>query len=138
MKGAADSEHVPAIAGKRTTFEIHVRYLLISPVLVPLGTFLPPLGMPSLVSLLGMHGKSTDDSKSNGFSSLLTSTLVLFGNKDNFTSAKKLEQWAVKLAQQADGRLQWFAVDGAGHFWREPGAAAVLEEKLALWVEPTW
>jgi pimeloyl-ACP methyl ester carboxylesterase len=137
MKAAADSESAQANARKHTTFEIHVRYLLVSPVLVPLSTFLPPLGLPSLFALLGLHDRTTDD-KSADFMSLTTSTLVLFGTEDNFTSAKKLQQWAEKLEQRADGRLQWFALDGAGHFWREPGAIAALKTKISLWAsQPT-
>jgi hypothetical protein len=138
MKAAAGAGHVTADSGKHTTFEIHVRYLLISPVLIPLSTFLPPLGLPSILALIGMHDGTTEDAKGAGFMSLLTSSLVLFGTKDNFTSAKKLQQWAEKLARRADGRLQWHALDDAGHFWREAGAITALEVKIALWAsQPT-
>jgi hypothetical protein len=139
MRSTATETSAPVKVNKHITFEIEVRYLLVSPVLVPFSTILPPVGAPSLLALLGMHDSAASEAKGTGFMSLLTSTLVAFGTSDNFTSAKRLRQWTERLARRSDGRLQWFALDDAGHFWREEGAITTLQSRIMKWVsEPTY
>lgn len=106
---------------------MNVRYLLVSPVLFPLSTVLLPPGL----AMPKTHG--TDASA--GVLSLKHPTLVAFGDSDHFTSAKKLRQWAGKLASESAGLWKWIQVDGAGHFWREEGVAERLEGRLVEWIK---
>ncbi|CZT20599.1 uncharacterized protein RCC_06457 [Ramularia collo-cygni] len=106
---------------------VKVRYLLVSPVLFPLSTVLLPPGLAL------SRAKATDANV--GVLSLKSPTFVAFGDSDHFTSAKKLRQWSERLAAGSAGRWKWIQVDGAGHFWREDGAAARLEAELVKWMQ---
>ena len=53
-------------------------------------------------------------------------TLAIYGDEDNFTSAKKLDAWAETLMQTPQSLFQGRRIHGAGHFWREKGVEAQL------------
>lgn len=87
---------------------ISIRYLLISPVLIPLSTTLVPPGIPfiSATATATTGGGSTsleteEKSTAAGVFSLQYPTLIAFGSSDTFTSSKKLCQWAERLAKDS-------------------------------------
>lgn len=96
---------------------ISIRYLLISPVLIPLSTTLVPPGIPFISATAtttttatagggGGGGGSTsleteEKSTAAGVFSLQYPTLIAFGSSDTFTSSKKLCQWAERLAKDS-------------------------------------
>ncbi|EMF16409.1 uncharacterized protein SEPMUDRAFT_152636 [Sphaerulina musiva SO2202] len=93
---------------------ISIRYLLISPVLIPLSTTLVPPGIPFIsatttataTATAAGGGRSTsleteEKSTAAGVFSLQYPTLIAFGSSDTFTSSKKLCQWAERLAKDS-------------------------------------
>ncbi|KAI5369559.1 Putative alpha/Beta hydrolase [Septoria linicola] len=130
---SASTAHPPATnsIGQRGP-AVTVRYLLISPVLLPLSTTLLSPGLPFTM------GSSTDQQE--GVLSLRCPTLILFGSSDTFTSSKKLRQWAEKLERDSPGKhIRWSQIEGAGHFWREQGVMQALQSKIQAWAkEEAW
>lgn len=108
-------------------------YLLISPLLPPLASFL------SLSTSSLMFWRHADHIAHN---LVRHPTLVVFGTKDAFTSSHKMDAWCKKmntLSSQAAGEygqssFRWKKVEGAGHFWREHGVEAQLTDSLRAWV----
>lgn len=136
---------------------ISIRYLLISPVLIPLSTTLVPPGIPfiSATATATAGGGSTsleteEKSTAAGVFSLQYPTLIAFGSSDTFTSSKKLCQWAERLAKDSaavaalattattphpvGAKVEWTQIDGAGHFWREGGVMRELQGTIREWV----
>lgn len=143
---------------------ISIRYLLISPVLIPLSTTLVPPGIPFISATATAGGGSTsleteEKSTAAGVFSLQYPTLIAFGSSDTFTSSKKLFQWAERLAKDSavvattaataaatnttttataphsvDAKVEWTQIDGAGHFWREGGVMRELQGNIREWV----
>lgn len=143
---------------------ISIRYLLISPVLIPLSTTLVPPGIPFIsataTATAGEGGSTSleteEKSTAAGVFSLQYPTLIAFGSSDTFTSSKKLCQWAERLAKDSaavatttttaatnttattphpvDAKVEWTQVDGAGHFWREGGVMRELQGNIREWV----
>ena len=109
------------------------RYLIISPVLLPLThTLCPPGPSPSAFNL----GKRDigDDTKP-GAQFLRNRTLAIFGSSDVFTSVKRLKTWSEKQSKQSESSFEWAEIDGAGHFWREEGVMQALQRRITAWVE---
>lgn len=105
-------------------------YLLISPVLPPMASLL------TLFSSLSFKGRERDKhSSSHDDSCELTKSpsLAVFGNKDVFTSAKKVRTWAEKLSQIPGSTFQHREIDGAGHFWRESGVLEHMKNDIKEW-----
>lgn len=143
---------------------ISIRYLLISPVLIPLSTTLVPPGIPFISATATAGGGGTsleteEKSTAAGVFSLQYPTLIAFGSSDTFTSSKKLCQWAERLAKDSaavavavaaatttnttttataphpvDAKVEWTQIDGAGHFWREGGVMRELQGTIREWV----
>lgn len=130
------SDHQQATASSEPPFlvsvpdapQVNVRYLLVSPVLFPLSTTLLPPG-------LGFHKTYATDDDDKGVLSLKSPTFLAFGDSDHFTSAKKLRQWAERLAREAAGPWKWTQVADAGHFWGEDMALPRLEAALLDWIQ---
>lgn len=122
QRNASEDHQVPS--APRGAPRVNVRYLLVSPVLFPLSTMLLPPG------LAFPKGHTTA-----GVLSFESPTLIAFGDSDHFTSAKKLRQWAERLASQSAGRVKWVQIVGAGHFWREDEAATRLEDEMLGWMK---
>lgn len=87
---------------------ISIRYLLISPVLIPLSTTLVPPGIPFISATAtatagggGTSLETEEKSTAAGVFSLQYPTLIAFGSSDTFTSSKKLCQWAERLAKDS-------------------------------------
>lgn len=117
------------------TSSARISYLLVSPLLPPINLFLTLFSKLSLT--VGAHTpgggrhipcpRPTEQLRAN-------QTLAIYGSHDTFTSANKLRQWSEQLARVPDSRFQSAQVDGAGHFWREPGAEAEARTILREWL----
>ena len=111
----------------------HVCFLLISPVLPPISSFLTmfskqqwkPRGSSSSVYM-------SDDSTNEKFER--NQTFAIYGDNDFFTSSKKLQRWAAALASQPDSRFVHHEVAEAGHFWQEDGVESELERAITSWI----
>jgi pimeloyl-ACP methyl ester carboxylesterase len=62
-------------------------------------------------------------------------TLAIYGDKDVFTSPRKLRRWAEQLANVNDSRFTFAEITGAGHFWHENRAEARMKDAIRYWVE---
>jgi hypothetical protein len=121
------------LADQRGRPHIVASYLMISPVLLPMTTTLAPLGFTPTSILSFTHTASTADRDFSGFYSLSSRSLIVFGDSDNFTSAKRLQQWAGKLATESSGLLEWKEITRAGHFWHGKGVMKSLQESITVW-----
>lgn len=93
-------------------------YLLISPLLPP-------------VSMLATMFSHTLNMVPGGEEKLYRyATLALYGDKDFFTSQKRLRRWAETLKAKQGSRFQFREVTGAGHFWREEGS----EQQMRIFI----
>lgn len=122
-------ESIASSQAARSAPGVSVRYLLISPLLPPLAhTLVAPA---SLSSLRGGVDRST------GFGMMNRPTLAVWGSEDGFTSNRRLKAWAERMtgSGHATGVLKWKDVQGAGHFWREPGAMKALMQEIRGWVK---
>ncbi|KAI9690525.1 MAG: hypothetical protein M1822_009488 [Bathelium mastoideum] len=61
-------------------------------------------------------------------------TLVIYADKDVFTSTKKVRQWTQTISSRSED-FRAVEVNGAGHFWREPGVIRKLRSALGVWVQ---
>lgn len=130
------SSHASRQSGSQTTAhdegnidwpEIKPHYLLISPLLPPLSSFLSYTSMTSLLLLKHPEPDILLDFP----------VLVVYGSKDGFTSAKKMSAWCKKMSSHArvSGSFTWHEQAGAGHFWKEKGAADGLVGAIEAWVQ---
>ena len=62
-------------------------------------------------------------------------TLAIYGNRDFFTSQKKLRVWALAVQQKPSSLFRFHEVPGVGHFWREDDAEEELRRHVRKWVE---
>ncbi|KAK5171741.1 uncharacterized protein LTR77_003377 [Saxophila tyrrhenica] len=108
-----------------------VRYLVISPVLLPFTSLLLPPGPPSVFA--GLRKRSEADTHA-GDLFIKNPTLALFGSSDVLTASKRLKAWAEKLSASPKSSFTWEEIEGAGHFWHEPGVMQALQEKIKTWV----
>lgn len=101
-----------------------IRYLLISPLTLPVSTLLAPaLGhkfwhkaKEGCQEIIGKH-----------------SSLAVYGDQDAFSSAKKLRDWSALLKTEAGSQVSNVEIAGAGHFWVEHQAEEELIATLLQW-----
>ena len=117
------SHHDEEIDDLHATTPFKAQYLMISPVLGLVGSALSAFGNPNEVADL----KTTLAKEP---------TLVVYGDKDVFTSTRKTQQWTQKLSSTSD-RFCAVEVNGAGHFWQERGAIERMRNAVGLWVRET-
>lgn len=107
-------------------------YLLVSPLQGPVS------GLATMWTLPSAPRKrlaATADHKTEAYRNLMDhETLAIFGDEDLFSSHKKLRAWARRLELAEGSRFQSSTVEGAGHFWHEPGVAALLRHRISTWV----
>ena len=104
--------------------KMRLHYLLVSPLLPPVTTFLSPFSGGSMWTF-----------NKNEYIELTQSrTLAVFGDQDVFTSGQKLLRWAEALSKMRSSKFGYKAVPGVGHFWREHGATQALSEALCRWI----
>ena len=60
-------------------------------------------------------------------------TLAVYGDKDVFTSQRKLRKWAEHLACESNSRFQFREIAGAGHFWLEGGVEQQMRVAVREW-----
>ena len=109
-------------------------YLLISPLLPPVSMF------ATMFSKLKAHqqGSLEDSAVANTHvKDKLTSctTLAIYGDKDFFTSQKKVRKWAEHLAGAAESRFRFREIGGAGHFWHEQGVEGQMRSAIRDWTQ---
>lgn len=138
QRQAHDTPAVPATPATPTMFgiegrlNVRVRYLVISPVLLPFTQMLCPPGPPSMMAAL----RRPSNSDSGAVAQLLQNpTLAVFGSTDVFTSAKRLKRWAQNMEKDSDSNFEWHEIEKAGHFWREQGVMQALQEKVTGWIK---
>ena len=117
----------------RTRPDAFVRYLLISPVLLPMTNRLAPPGISFSASRSNAPWQATSE-EGFGMPLIRAPTLSIFGSGDSFTSSTRLQRWAAGLEKDAAGDFEWTQIDNAGHFWREPGVLRALQGKIAAWI----
>ena len=61
-------------------------------------------------------------------------TLAISGDKDFFTSHKKLRKWAERLIVESNSRFTCREIKGAGHFWHEEGVDGQMRGCIRDWV----
>ena len=122
--GSGDSTSENSQDGKQGAVDLlttATSYLLVSPLLPPasmFATFFSDLGS-SRKELGSKHGTEPNNLVTNP-------CMAIYGSKDMFTSNKKLRRWAEELSSEAQSRFQAREVEGAGHFWHEPGVEREL------------
>lgn len=62
-------------------------------------------------------------------------TLAIYGDKDLFTSQKRLRRWAESLKSKPKSLFQFHEIAGAGHFWHEEGVEAQMRGFLKIWAQ---
>jgi pimeloyl-ACP methyl ester carboxylesterase len=113
-----------------------VCYLLVSPLLPPIALF------TTMFSTLSFAAKKKPSSASTGGAPanrpevelVLHPSYAVYGDRDTFTSQKKLRKWAEGLKQRPNSQFQFFEIDGAGHFWQENNAAERMRGSIEQWL----
>lgn len=119
----------------KTTTQISISCLLISPILPPISSFLTLFGDFSINVQMGPSapGKHIPCPKPADQLSA-HDTFVIYGNEDTFTPASKLRNWSDGIAKVSGSRLESHEIDGAGHFWREDGVESQARSALRNWL----
>lgn len=105
-----------------------VRYLLISPLTGPISF----LAAPGLSLKFWHKAPESRDTISK------RNSLVLYGDQDIFSSAKKVTAWVEKMEAEPRSQVSHVEVAGAGHFWAEHGVEAEMRKSLRAWEAETW
>lgn len=140
--GSRDGEDAKRCKGEVmrpvTIQPLETSYLLISPLLPPVST---------LVTMFAKFGKNegpepsgssesgSNDTVVQGEKLLSNNTLAIYGDKDAFTSQRKLRKWAESLAGESNSRFRFREISGAGHFWTEDGVEAQMRAAIREWVQ---
>ncbi len=113
-------------------------YLLISPLRPPISSFMTMFsgarhhGHGFYSSSLNLQGHNVPDTDNNLVSH---PTLVVYGDKDFFTSHKKLRKWVEDLARRPRSSFGFREIAGAGHFWQEEGVEVQLRTNIRDWIK---
>ena len=108
-----------------------VAYLIVSPILSTVA------GFTTMFSKLKFTSKGHDPTFSPGqdFHELTTNPCCcIYGNKDGFTSARKLRKWTEELKERPGSQVMVVEAD-AGHFWHEADGIVRLKEGIAEYLE---
>jgi len=123
--------------GRMRVANPHTIYLLISPLLPPVSMFATMFSKPG--TLLKWQGSNTTITDGNVYSVLddkfrKHATLAIYGDKDFFTSHKRLRKWAEHLSSATDSLFTFREIHRAGHFWHEEGVDAEMRKCIREWV----
>ena len=102
-----------------------ISLLLVSPILPPVSLFTTMFSNPSFTKA---------ESDSSQYELTANPTLAVYGDRDTFTSQKRLRRWADTLRQQPGSRFRSCEVEDAGHFWREEGVEEKMRSALREWL----
>lgn len=111
-------------------------YLLVSPLLPPVALFTTMFSSLSFA----VKKKSVSASASGIPTSKPDEELVshpscaVYGDRDTFTSQKKLRKWAENLKQNPNSQFHFFEIDGAGHFWEEKSLVERMTTSIQQWL----
>ena len=100
-------------------------YLLVSPLLPPISR---------LAMLFSTQAKSNSGENEVDIKLASHHTLAIYGDKDVFTSRKKLRVWAVTLGRRHSSLFRFHEVAGAGHFWHERDDEANMRRIVCNWI----
>lgn len=123
------SSNIPE-ASQASAIGPKICYLLVSPLLAPITSF---LSLSNKLKLPAALTEGTDDS-CTADQLLLHPSCCIFGHQDVFTSYKRLQKWAAKLQQGPESRFSVYSVEQAGHFWQEEGAELGLKDAIEAWL----
>jgi alpha/beta superfamily hydrolase len=112
--------------------ELRACYLLVSPLQGLVHSLASMWTLPK--SKLRSHSKTGDDPSEEICILASNDTLAVFGDRDVFTSSKKLRAWASELANREESRFQYVEINGAGHFWHEDGVVQSLKNAVEEFV----
>lgn len=119
----------------KTTSHGKISYLLISPILPPISSFLTLFGTFSIDVQMGPSAPGKHIPCPKPADQLSThDTLVIYGNEDTFTPASKIRNWSNGIAKVSGSKLESHEIDGAGHFWREDGVESQARSVLRNWL----
>ncbi|MCJ1401709.1 hypothetical protein MMC11_004926 [Xylographa trunciseda] len=123
--------------GRMRVADPHTIYLLISPLLPPVSMFATMFSKPG--TFLKWHGPSSNMIEGNVDSVLEDkfrkhTTLAIYGDKDFFTSPKRLRKWAEQMSSATDSHFTFRQIHGAGHFWHEEGVDAEMRKCIREWM----
>jgi len=108
-------------------WKVTARYLLVSPLLPPISSF--------MMGFAGMKawglGRGSVDEEERGIEAAGARVLAVYGDGDTFTGIRKYRKWREKMEGE---RWRGVEVGGAGHFWREEGVMEVLVGQVEEWV----
>lgn len=111
-------------------------YLLISPPLPPVSSFTTMFSNLSFAVKKKSSSASTTETSGSKpeVEFALHPSCAVFGDRDTFTSHRKLTKWAENLKQKPNSQFQFFDVAGAGHFWQEKNLAEQLKSSIQQWL----
>jgi pimeloyl-ACP methyl ester carboxylesterase len=101
-------------------------YLLISPLL-------PPVSMLATM-FTKINGSRSENAPDIEDKFQRHPTLAIYGDRDFFTSYKKLRRWAAQYTAEPDSLFTCREISGAGHFWHEDGADAQMRKAIRDWL----
>lgn len=101
-----------------------VRYLLISPLTPPISI----LAAPALGQKLWARSSESNTTSIGKFVSL-----AIYGDQDQFASAKKTRDWCDHLKAEHGTKFSSAEILGADHFWVEKGVEMQLRAALSGW-----
>ncbi|MCJ1287450.1 hypothetical protein MMC26_006801 [Xylographa opegraphella] len=112
-------------------------FLLISPLLPPVSMFATMFSKPG--ALLKWQGGNPEVTTGNVHPDVddrfrKHATLAIYGDKDFFTSHKRLRKWAEQLSSGVDSHFTFREIHKAGHFWHEEGVDAEMRKCIREWV----
>jgi pimeloyl-ACP methyl ester carboxylesterase len=126
-EGECDSpSHTPA--------QPQTAYLLVSPVLAPMTTLITMFSRPVFEYRNSSTGRTIKDQSSKDDKFLTHPSCVIYGNKDVFTSSRRVHKWTEDLHNRARSTFTSYGVEGAGHFWIEDGTMGQLRSCLDQWL----
>ena len=115
----------------------HTIYLLISPLLPPVSMFATMFSKPgTFLKWKGSNPHMIDGNLCPVVDDVFRKypTLAIYGDKDFFTSHKRLRKWAEQMASAVDSHFTFRVVHRAGHFWQEDGVDAEMRGCIREWV----
>lgn len=129
-----ESENPDNPDGIELSAETAISYLLVSPLRPPVSQLLTGFCSLSL-NVGGMSAPAQARAAVRPADQLSAHrTLALYGDRDEFTSVRKLQRWSAELDHVPQSRFQSGEIEGAGHFWREAGVAEEARRILREWL----
>ena len=107
--------------------EPRISFLLLSPVLPPMSSF------ATMFSEFSWFGRTSSSPCVANDKLTRHVTLAIYGDKDFFTSSKKLDKWASQLTSEPHSMFRARKVIGAGHFWHEEGVESIMQDTVREW-----